>query len=138
MYIDFKIENITAVAKQSTRFSKKNNYTDPKIKSYQNMIALHAKKAQKGNELIENTPLAVSISIVKEIPKSWSKKKTQQALHGEILPTTKPDIDNYTKPILDAMNGIIYKDDSCICGLTVLKTYSDIPSIHITINSDFF
>lgn len=33
-------------------------------------------------------------------------------LNDEVLPTKKPDYDNIIKVILDALNGVVYHDDS--------------------------
>ena len=40
-------------------------------------------------------------------PKSWSKKKINEALKGNIRPT-KSDIDNYIKAVLDSLNTVSY------------------------------
>ena len=58
-------------------------------------------------------------------PKSFSKKKTARALDGLIQPTTKPDLDNVAKTVLDALNGVAWRDDSEITSLTVMKTYGE-------------
>lgn len=60
------------------------------------------------------------------MPKSWSKKKQAQ-MHG--MPhTQKPDIDNLTKALLDAL----YQDDSFIWQLTIEKRWSVNGSITIS------
>lgn len=46
----------------------------------------------------------------------------------------KHDIDNYCKPVLDSLNGIVYEDDSQIVDLRVTKSYKkDEPRTHISI-----
>lgn len=57
----------------------------------------------------------------------------QQMLSGELLPTKKPDIDNITKCVLDALNGIAYHDDSQIVRLTVEKFYAQQPRVEVDI-----
>lgn len=42
-----------------------------------------------------------------------------------IIPASKPDLDNYEKLVLDAMNKIIFMDDGCICGLEGWKVFAD-------------
>lgn len=54
------------------------------------------------------------IRIVVPVAKSWSKKKKAQAFMGEILPIGKPDLDNVEKLLCDALNGILWVDDSRI------------------------
>ena len=48
-------------------------------------------------------------------------------------PTVKPDLDNYIKSVLDAMNGIILKDDSQIVSIEASKKYTSIEGIAIRI-----
>ena len=59
------------------------------------------------------------------IPKSFNKRQKQQALNNEIFPTKKPDIDNVAKAVFDALNGVIYKDDSLIVSTHISKLYED-------------
>ena len=41
-------------------------------------------------------------------------------------PTTKPDLDNLAKTVLDACNGILWADDAQIVRLTLTKVYADV------------
>lgn len=68
-------------------------------------------------------PIVVTLRIVFAPPASWSHKRREAAIRGEIGHVTRPDIDNVTKAWLDAMNGIVYSDDSQIVHLTVWKGY---------------
>ena len=64
------------------------------------------------------------------IPKSISKKKREQLQYV----TKKPDIDNLTKAVLDAINNAgLWEDDSQIASLQVKKIYSEEPRCLITI-----
>lgn len=75
----------------------------------------------------------VNIIAYFEIPKSTSKKKKIEMLNNEIAPTKKPDIDNITKIILDAMNKFAFKDDTQVTKLEVEKRYSENPRIYVRI-----
>ncbi len=46
----------------------------------------------------------------------------------------KNDVDNFCKPIMDCMTGIVYTDDCLITDLHIKKFYSDKPNIIIHIN----
>lgn len=59
------------------------------------------------------------------IPKSMTKKNRQLIEEGKLHPTKKPDLDNVAKIILDALNGIAYKDDSQVVRLHIEKEYAD-------------
>ena len=45
----------------------------------------------------------------------------------------RPDLDNLTKFVQDALNKIYYRDDALICELTARKVYSERPRTEITI-----
>ena len=68
-----------------------------------------------------------------EVPKSWPKKKREDALAGRIWPAGKPDADNLAKTVLDACNGVIFQDDGQVAELTVHKVYSGNPRTAISI-----
>lgn len=78
--------------------------------------------------------LRLTIKIYRSIPKSFSKIKQKRAINGLIRPTTKPDLDNYIK-IVDALNGVFWKDDSQIVeyGEGTGKYYSDQPRLEIIV-----
>ena len=81
-------------------------------------------------ELIE---CAVLIKLVFRMPiaKSVTKAKMKAILNHEVHHTKKPDVDNLCKAVLDAMNGIILKDDSQVYGLQAYKWYSQSPGIYM-------
>ena len=57
------------------------------------------------------------------IPKSCTKKQRKELAFAPH--TKKPDCDNVAKAILDALNGLAFRDDSAIAKLVVEKTYTD-------------
>ena len=57
-------------------------------------------------------------------PSSWSKKRQDLAANAYLLPTTRPDTDNYIKLVTDAMNGIVYEDDNQIIAIQAAKFYA--------------
>lgn len=58
-------------------------------------------------------------------PKSLPKKIVDH--------TKKPDIDNCIKALKDALNGIVWKDDSQIISVYARKDYGDVPGIKIKV-----
>lgn len=73
------------------------------------------------------------IDIYKGYLKSWTKKQLKQAKNGELQPVKRPDVDNYTKSILDGANGLLYKDDSQIVSLLTNKHYDETPRVEVFI-----
>lgn len=106
-------------------------YTPEKTAKYENLVALEFSNAFP---LWKPTtePIEMTMTAFLGIPKSWSKKKHQQALEGLLRPTKKPDTDNIAK-IKDALNGIAFVDDAQVIKETVSKEYSDQPRLEITI-----
>lgn len=66
------------------------------------------------------------------IPASWSQKK--KAAHIGRPVVTRPDVDNYAKLVLDALNGIAWKDDGQVYYCASEKIYSDEPRIEIVVD----
>lgn len=56
--------------------------------------------------------------VVLWIPKPKSKPK------WKFLPDVKPDFDNYAKAICDALQGIVFLNDSQICTALITKKYA--------------
>jgi Holliday junction resolvase RusA-like endonuclease len=99
------------------------------FKQYVKLVASqHAPK-----KLIEG-PILLEVDVYRSIPKSFSKKKTSEAIEGRIRPVTRPDADNFVKTIKDALSKVIWKDDSQVVSMIVHKWYSDSPRVEITID----
>jgi Holliday junction resolvase RusA-like endonuclease len=115
------------MGKERPRFARMGNfvktYTPGKTKLRESEIQVLARQEMKGKEIFTGA-LEVSMNVGFPIPKSWSKKKTKEATDGILKPITKPDLDNIAKLVLDALNGIVYKDDSQVVELTISKFYT--------------
>jgi len=108
---------------------------DPKeSKEFKNFVKMTAAKYAPVS-LLEG-PLALSITVYRMVPKSFSAKRRVQALDpedGRIYPVTRPDVSNYVKGIEDALTGIIWKDDAQITDLFVFKRFGEKPGAQIII-----
>ncbi|EPS1221652.1 RusA family crossover junction endodeoxyribonuclease [Burkholderia cenocepacia] len=107
--------------------------TPPKTRAYERQVATLAKVAMRGHRLIDG-PVRILLEIDVEVPESWPKYRRADALAGLIWPTVKPDIDNAEKALLDAMNGIVYRDDSQIVVVQKSKHYAAAPQVRIVID----
>lgn len=103
------------------RFSARNGfaraYTPEKTRSTEAMIRTIAAEKMGALPLLEG-PLALDIAIYQQPPASWPKRKRANAKWI----TGKPDADNTIK-LMDALNGIIWKDDSQVSFLTFGRLY---------------
>jgi Holliday junction resolvase RusA-like endonuclease len=105
-------------AKVSTKGGFARAYTerDHPIHAYKQAVRLAYVNA--GGEVLEG-PVSIKIVCLFDRPKSHSKKRRQYTEPK----TTKPDLDNVGKAILDALNEIAYNDDGQVYRLTVEKWY---------------
>lgn len=81
-------------------------------------------------------PVVLELNAYFDIPKSYTKKKRALCEHGDILPTCKPDIDNVVKAVADALNGVAYKDDSCIVEIRCAKRWGSPERLVVRISGD--
>lgn len=115
----------------STRGGFARAYTPAKTRNYEDAIRIEAAAAMDGRQPVEE-PCSVSVIAFVPMPQSMSQKKREQAISGDLRPVTRPDLDNYAKAALDACNGILYRDDSLVTDLRVMKRYAAFPRLVIT------
>lgn len=131
--VNFRVDG-EPVGKGRPRFSRQGGfvktYTPAKTAKWETVVRECAVQAMGMSEPLDG-PLALSVKVWKGIPASWSKKKQKDAELNEIRPIGKPDIDNYVKAIMDAGNGVLWKDDSQIVELHGIKAYSKYPCVEI-------
>ncbi|ABS68922.1 endodeoxyribonuclease RusA [Xanthobacter versatilis] len=114
------------------RFGNGRSYTDEKTENYEAALRIAAMGAMGARRPIEG-PVAVDIEARVPVPASWSQKKRLSALAGDVLPTTKPDIDNIVKT-WDALNHVVFNDDRQIVQASVRKVYHEKPALIITVS----
>lgn len=105
--------------------------TPDKTRNYENKVAWEYKKQCPHIYFVGE--LEVVINAYYDIPKSWSKRKKQDAADGIIRPNVTPDCDNIAKSILDSLNKVCYDDDKSIQDLHIHKYYSSEPRVEVTI-----
>ena len=98
-------------------------YTDAKTKSYETLVKEAATKAMGSSQPLEG-PVKLDLIIRLPVPKSYPKKRSEACFNGSEWPTKKPDWDNVAKSVADAMNDIVFLDDTQIVIARVVKTYS--------------
>lgn len=121
------------VAKGRPRFNKETGiaYTPEKTRTYEQMLRLAAEDAMAGRPPLEG-PLRLDMTVVAPIPPSWSKKKQDAARAGDLLPTGKPDLDNFMK-VVDSANLVVWVDDGQIVDARLRKSYGDKPQMVIRV-----
>ena len=128
--------DVKPMAKQSFRTTRTGQkYLDASVIKYRKAIRNMA-IAQMRNQKAEKIEGAVNMNIIYAFrrPQSLSKKERNEIDNGKIVPkTTKPDIDNLTKAILDALNGIVWKDDAQVTQINIQKVWSAKDQIEVEI-----
>lgn len=124
------------VAKGRPRFTKQGRtYTPKKTHDYESEVAMMAKTAMGTAEPLE-TPVAIYVYVTFPIPKSYSKKRTEACLNGSERHTKRPDLDNIVKAITDAINDIVYKDDSQIVSIHATKVYGTVAMVEVMVKEE--
>lgn len=67
--------------------------------------------------------------------KSWKKTKKQEANDGELIHTSKPDLDNVLKIALDALSGIVFDDDQQVVEVIATKKYGPESYLYVRVNA---
>lgn len=91
------------VPKQSFRYAAGRGYTAPLIKDWQNLVAEYARLAYRDDPLSSD----IAVTLIFYLPTKRRK-----------------DWDNLSKCVIDALNGIVYHDDSQIIDAHVIKRFA--------------
>lgn len=106
-------------------------YTPEKTRNYEAALKYAAAEVM-GDMAPLDGPLHVDLRIVVPIAPSWPKKRQEAARAGREWPTKKPDLDNIMK-MLDALNLVVWIDDSQIVTTNIHKRYGDKPGLWVTV-----
>ena len=107
-------------------------FTPEKTADYEALVSATAGNAMRAHQLLDG-PLEAVLEMRFPVPASWSKARRARALAGIEWHTSKPDADNVAKAILDACNGVVFRDDSQIVMLTATKEFSETPGVRVVI-----
>jgi len=73
--------------------------------------------------------IALKLTFYMKLPQSWSNKK--KLSYENKYHTSKPDLDNLIKMVLDRGNTLIWEDDNIVSKIEATKLYSNNPRIEI-------
>lgn len=107
-------------------------YTPEKTRMYENQVSAYAAQAMQGRPLMGGA-VCVVMDAHMLVPPSWSKKKRKDALDGKIWPTSRPDLDNIIKAVLDGLLRVAIVDDNQVVHLVARQIYSETPRLTIEI-----
>lgn len=101
--------------KRRVRFAGGRTYTDDRTEAEMRMVQLAFMAARPGFFAPNGTPVGVRIETHGKLPRSAPKKMASRSA------THRPDADNTSKIILDALNGLAWDDDAQVVELHVVK-----------------
>ncbi len=107
-------------------------YTPTETRKYETALAMAGKVAMGNRPPLEG-PLTIEIDAIFAVPQSWSQKRRDAALAGVVRPTGRPDLDNVYK-MVDALNGVVWRDDSQVVQATVRKVYGERPMLFVEVD----
>lgn len=102
---------------------------EEKSKDFKQWIYKCAWNAFKaGGEVMLKGALTMELTIYRAFPSSWSRIKGERAMKGQIMPDTKPDLDNYIKIALDGIGmrnypKVIFENDAQIVQIIATKRF---------------
>jgi len=137
MSLKFKIP-IVPMGQARARAARRGNhihmYSSPKSVEYKESLQHYLiNQLPEGFKIPDiDVDIMVFAAFCMPMLRSWSQKK--RGKHLDKPHTKKPDIDNLVKALFDAMNGIVWKDDSQVACLNVSKHYCADPGIYLTIH----
>jgi Holliday junction resolvase RusA-like endonuclease len=122
------------VAKGRPRMTRRGfAYTPAKTRKFEAHGRLAAQMAMNGRPPIE-VPVRLELLIELPVPASWSRRKAADAITGDVRPTSRPDVDNFLKSILDMINTIVVVDDSQVVEVYAKKKFGTAPKMVATIS----
>ena len=137
MIVSFEIPG-KAVAKGRARAFKTpgghiGHYTPKKTAQFENLVALAFSARVGGGWTPHEGPVSVTLLFRMAIPKSKPAWWREMAATRAVPHTSRPDLDNMEKAVMDGLNGIAFKDDSQVWKVQKAKEYSARPCVMIVL-----
>lgn len=111
----------------------KPRFTPARQRNYMAVLRDKASHAMRRVGCIFDGPVQMKIVAIYVWPKSTTKKR-REATDGA-WKTTKPDADNITKIVKDALNGIVFVDDAQVCQYSCWKCLGERAGLVVEITS---
>lgn len=130
VWFDIPVEKFVSF-RGHVKFGKGKVYNDKNYQDFHSEIKsfLQSKVRTLNRIASANAAFNVEVGFHYPYPKSKPRKNGEHTRHK----STAPDVDNIGKSVLDAMEGIVYKNDSQISKLGYYKQYADVNQHWITL-----
>jgi len=107
-------------------------YTPTKTRTAETVGKYIAKAAMRGRLRMDG-PVVVEMIAYRSKGMPRTKVGKAAALAGDLVPETKPDLDNIIKLALDICNEIVFNDDNQVVDISAKKRFSDNPRLEIRV-----
>lgn len=100
------------------------NESNKHAKGYQQLVRMYAAKEFDGDPI--QGPVHVMLRFQYSRPKNhFYTGKRADTLRDDApeWKTSTPDVDKLTRTVLDALSGVVFRDDAQVCSLDAIKTY---------------
>jgi Holliday junction resolvase RusA-like endonuclease len=101
---------------------RKHAFQPQKVVTYEAFVRTTAAEVMGSRAPVQG-PVRVTVEASFSIPWSWPAWRQDAARKGQVAHTKKPDLDNIQKAVLDGMNAIVWRDDSCVVEVIASKTF---------------
>ena len=121
------------VGKGRPRLGKGHTYTPERTQRWEQAASWEARRQYQGKPL--EGPVGLTVVAEFGIPSSWPKWKREQAEDGMVAHTIKPDASNVLKAVEDALQGVLFRDDSQIASVMIDKWYGSEPRVIVEVRA---
>jgi len=133
--VDFFVEG-KPVPKARARTFKRNGITRTVTPDSTRVNAAKIAERARG-AMYGDKPYTCALKMILRVyvrPSTATRKADYEAMMaGAIRPIKRPDLDNFMKQVMDALNGIVYHDDSQIVEVEASKIYAAEPRIRVIV-----
>lgn len=120
------------VGKGRPRFTRAGRvYTPAETRKAEENIRMCAVRAMNGAVPIAQ-PVELRVITYHLPPKS--RTKAQKAVPWRDFRGARPDVDNYVKAAMDALNGVVWTDDALVASVHAAKVYAEKPGMRISVH----
>lgn len=130
MIIEFTVPGNAVPWARSGGGLNKPRFTPAKQRSYAGVLKLFCQRAMHGTGPLQG-PLELSVMAIYAWPQSWSQ--TKRKAPGAQWKTSRPDGDNLTKIVKDALNTVAWMDDAQVVSWHGWKKFEEIPRLVVRI-----
>lgn len=126
---------------QSCRFANRGGFVQryqPKANTdWKGYIRLRALDQLPDTWSLLDCPIGITAAFCFSPPLSTRKRDLQAMKDGATMyKTTKPDLtDNLCKGLIDALTGVVWRDDALICRVETVKRFDFMPGIQLTVDT---